>query len=65
MTNDLILVLKRNNASVKERCTICKNYMKNPIPVGVFIEGTFEPVCFDCTKEHDADLAKAINRLYE
>ena len=58
------IIIKENNTSIKELCAVCKETMKNTMPLGIFLEGTWNSVCRECAEEINGDLVKALHAFY-
>lgn len=58
------LVLKHNNTFSTEFCVICEGKIKCEIPVEIFIEGGYDPVCENCAKKHSPEILHAKHAYY-
>ena len=57
-----MIVVKYNNVSRHEACALCQSDTKAPNGPALFKEGTWEPVCPKCAKEHAPELALMVKR---
>ena len=42
------LVMKDNNTSGKDPCALCGRWEEAPVGPAIFVEGTWNIVCYDC-----------------
>ena len=62
---DVRLVIKGNNASVREGCKVCGGEVEGRIPYEVFAMGTWRPVCPECVEKIDPVLGRLLDHFYD
>lgn len=58
------IVIKENNCSMKEFCALCGESMKNNMPLGLFLDGTWNSVCIECAEKENIDIVMALHSFY-
>lgn len=54
------LAIKFNNAATNDPCAICGIRTDPEVGPELFLDGTFELVCYDCGRTHSPELVAAI-----
>jgi len=57
--------IKYNNAAVKDICAVCGNENDPPIPLAIFVMGTWESICDYCAEEYAPEMHDALHLFYE